>query len=264
MRLDVRIRSADPRSWDELLRDAPQTFLVTRRDAEIVLRRAAGAATGVRLGREDGAHVVSLPAFANADDISLACGLAPQIARMTGGTIDPAGDLDARCERFMSACVEAAVRSPREDAFVVDGAVRPFYIGKDFAMLCAALSDTDAYASLAHAIGAVQLLAPPTKMPEAERIRTPDGEIASYVRWDPREETLVPRCDYVLVRESETTQIRVPRARVGQLVRHPTEDGVVFGARLDEFQWLMGAQDEQTARAITERAASLGARLRLR
>ncbi len=229
--------------------------------------------TGVRLRREEGAHVVDLPLFAGPDEIALGGHLAMQAASVTGGAIEIAGKAvplgafhsmfeERVTEQYIARCLDvfmALLKGTRDEPFVIEGVRHPYHLGPKTARRVAGLAqDGDVYTRLVEIVQAIQQMDPAKP---AFEVRTPDGETARYASWDPSVETLLPPCDYVLVVESDTHRIRVPQASIEELV---AGDDCVFGARFDEAQWLMGAQDEGTTIAIRERAMKLGRRLKLR
>lgn len=276
VRLQIRITTTDPRSWEAVLGERPADVRLEPRGGELALFGASAATTGIRLVRDGTGFVIAVPAFASLDELSLARGLSAQIATLTRGTISVSGQTlphdqfatafdDQIATQFLKACIDQFGRmleAPAGTVFAIDGVHRPYYLGRTSAARIAKLADGDVYTKTASIVEALQQIGAPTLLPAQLTIRTPDGETARYAVWNPRHETLLPPCDYVLIRESATTKIRVPHARIADVVASD-EPGVAHGAPIDEIQWLLGALDDATAEQLTARASTMGRRLKL-
>src|SRR5690606_35740911 len=165
--------------------------------------------------------------------------------------------------QFLKTCVDQFGRmleAPAGTVFAIDGVRRPYYLGCTSAARIAKLADGDVYTKTVSVVEALQQIGAPTLLPAQLTIRTPDGETARYAVWNPRHETLLPPCDYVLIRESATTKIRVPHARIADVVASDAP-GVSPGAPLDELQWLLGALEEAMVDQLIGRAGAIGRRL---
>ncbi len=278
-RLDLRIPSGAAPSWDDIMEGRPASLHLERRADELVLSRVDAPATGLRLRADGATHVLAIPAFASFDEISIAGSLAAQIATLGGGVIEVAGrEVPAAlfpelfeadlAVAFARTCLErflALLDGPPVDAGVieVEGVRRPLYLGpRTAARLVAVARDGDVYERIVAAVEALQQLAAPTVFARPFSVHTPDGVTAIYAMWEPRAETLLPPCDYLLIRDSATAKIRVPQARIAEAVRLPGDDAL-RGVPLDERHWLLGAQDEATVARLLAHASSVGVRLTL-
>lgn len=276
-RLELRIPSGAAPSWDDIMEGRPASLHLERRADELVLSRVDAPATGLRLRADGATHVLAIPAFASFDEISIAGSLAAQIATLGGGVIEVAGrevpaalfpELfeDDLAVAFARTCLErflALLDGPPADVIEVEGVRRPLYLGPRTAgRLVAVAQEGDVYERIVAAVEALQQLAAPTVFARPFPVRTPDGVTAIYAMWEPRAETLLPPCDYLLIRESATSKIRVPQARIAEAVRLPGDDAL-RGVPLDERHWLLGAHDEATVARLLAHASSVGVRLTL-